>query len=1033
MNLTRLAVNRPITTLMSSLLVILLGVVALRKLSVDLMPDLEFPTVSVSTVYRGAGPEEIENLITRPLEQVLGSVNGAERLSSSSLEGSSNIRVQFTWGTDLDAAIGDMRQAIQKVTPNFPEEVEEPYIRRYDIADQPILYLGLTSDKPALEVSQMAEDTILPQLERLDGVARVSLRGHTIREIQINIRRDKLEALDLGVNEVIQSLQLDNVNQPAGDFDEGHLQLLVRSRGEYRSLEEIENTVVRQTPEAVVRIGDIATIIDGEEERTELTRVNGEPGIMAYIFKQAGANTIDVADSVHEAVARINQSLRGAFLTIRFDKSDYIRDAITNVKKSAVLGMGLAVIVLILFLHSFRSTLVIGISMPLSVLFTFVLIYFNGFTLNMVSFGGLALGIGMLVDNSIVVLENIYRRREEGIPIREAAIVGTNDVSSAIIASTITTLIVFVPLMFIDGTTGLLLHQLAAVVAYSLICSLIASLTLTPVLAAYWSADDSQQSRKTPIALFHAMNRGILRRVEASYEKSLSLCLNHPGVTGFFLLLIFSIAIGLRPFVGTEFLPTADEGGLFVNATMTPGIQLPTLDRQAAHVEQAIIKTVPEMVMMSSFIGDGADEADDWNEARVIMNVSSRSERDRTIEDIRKVVQEEIGQLPGTKVTVRARTDNGMGRLLRMRGTGSSEGNMVVEIRGHNLEAARAIAEKMFAAMSATPGLINVELDRRNARPELSANIDRSKAGYLGIRVGDITQALETTIRGTEATVFREDGHEYNILVRLQEDDRNHMEDIQMVGVSTPGGQVIPLKSLVDFQKEESQVQIDRLDQQRLISVSAEVEERPLGDVVKDLQAEIDALALPDGITVNIAGDWEEQQEAFQSLLFGFILAIVMMYMVMASQFESLIDPLLILCSVPLGAIGVIAVLVFTNTTLNVQSYIGIVMLAGIVVNNAIVLLDCINQIQRDEPHLSRKEVLLKAGRRRFRPIVMTSLTTILAMLPISLGWGEGGELQAPMARVVVGGLASSALITLIAIPILSLSFGQQPKPDASA
>jgi hydrophobic/amphiphilic exporter-1 (mainly G- bacteria), HAE1 family len=1029
MNLTRLAVSRPVTTLMGSLLVVLLGAVSLSKLSVDLMPDLQFPTVTVGTIYRGAGPEEIETLITRPLEQVLSGVSGVERVSSTSMEGSSSVRVEFAWGTNLDSAIGDMRQAIQQVTPNFPEEVEDPTIRRYDIADQPIMYLGVSSELPGLELSQMVEHSILPQFERLSGVARVTMRGNTVRQIQVNLKRSKLEALDMGVNEVVDALRLENVNQPAGDFEEGHLNLLIRSRGEFRSLQQIRETMVRQTPEAVVRIGDVADVLDGEEERTELTRTNGVPGIMVYIFKQAGANTIDVSDNVRATVDRLNASLRDAQLTIRLDKSDYIRDAIDNVRRSAMLGMGLAVIVLILFLHSFRSTLVIAISMPLSVLFTFVLIYYNGFTLNMISFGGLALGIGMLVDNSIVVLENIYRHQDAGLDPREAAIQGTREVASAITASTLTTLIVFVPMLFIQGTTGVLLHQLAAVVAYSLICSLFASLTLTPVLAAYWGGRRTIE-RSNPLAragqrlieTFHGATRGMVSGLSRVYARLLTGSLRAWRTTSFLLLLAFSATIGLWPLVGTEFLPQTDEGSLFVSARMAPGIQLAELDRQSRKIEAAMQHAVPESEMMSSFIGDRADDAKDWNEGRFIMRVSPRSQRERSIEDIRKQLTKDIGKIPGATLRVRAFTDNGMSRMLRNRGSGAG-GTMVVEVRGHDRETARELANRIEQTMQGVAGLINIELDRRNARPELSAEIDRSKAGYLGIRAGDITQALETTIRGTEATVFREDGFEYNVLVRLQELDRNRIADIQQVSITTPSGRVVPLKSLVDFRKDESDVEINRLDRQRIISISAEVEDRDLGSVVRDLQAGLSEIPIPKDFSVNIAGDWEEQQIAFQSLLFGFVLAVVMMYMVMASQFESLRDPLIILCSVPLGAIGVILVLVLTDTTLNVQSYIGIVILAGIVVNNAIVLIDCINQIRADEPTLPLREVLVKAGHRRFRPIIMTTLTTVLAMLPISLGWGEGGELQAPMARVVVGGLSSATLITLFAIPLIAQAF----------
>ncbi len=1022
MSLTRLAVDRPITTLMAALIVVLLGWEALRRLAVDLLPDVTYPTITVSTLYDGAGPAEIETLITRPLEQTLSSVQGVDRLTSRSQEGSSTIRVRFAWGADLDAAVSDIRAKIEKLRRKLPDEIETPYIRRYDTSDSPVMYLGLISELDPISQTQLAEQSIVPELERIDGVAWVRVRGGVRREIHVDLNRSKLEALNMGVNEVVDALRRENINQPAGDFAEGNVKLLIRSRGEFHSLDEISNTIVREIDGASVRIGDVADVVDGEEERTELTLVNGKPGVLVYIYRQAGANTVDVSDRVRRAIGRINASIHDAELVLRVDKSDFIRQSIENVRLSAVYGMGLAVVVLIVFLRNFRSTLVITVSMPLSVLATFVLVYFQGFTLNMVSFGGLALGIGLLVDNSIVVLESIFRKREDGLSARDAAIDGTREVASAIVASTLTTLIVFLPLAFIGGMTGVLLHQLAWVVCFSLICSLLVSLTLTPVLVAYWIGRKPLVTDRPKLGLIaslaaglHRLNRNSMSRLERWYESILRISLRNSGAVSFLLLAVFAATLGLIPRVGTEFMPKADEGDLRVNAYMAPGIQLQKLDAQASVLAGRIRDSVPEAQTTVAFIGGDIDDASEWNEASFRLHLTPRSQRRRSVEDIRKDLAAQIGAVAGMRVLVQVRNELYLARMLR---TGSG-GDISVEVRGHDLKTADELADAVAKIMERVPGLVNVETAKEDRRPELEARIDRAKASLLGVSVSDITQALETTIRGTDATIFREAGDEFNVLARLRETDRSRIADVEQVGVTTPLGKVVPLKTFVDFDPGESPVTINRLDRQRVIEVEADVEDRDLGNAVSDLQSRLNQLPLPDGFSLRIAGDWEQQQESFAALRNGFVLAIVLMYMVMASQFESLRDPLLILVTIPLGVIGVILALVLTSTTLNVQSFIGVVMLSGIVVNNAIVLVDYINQLRRSDQNFTIENLIVKAAVRRFRPILMTTLTTVLAMLPIALGAGEGGELQAPLARVVIGGLTSGTLITLLAIPLI--------------
>lgn len=1015
MLLTRVAVHRPITTLMVALVVALLGVLAVDRLSVDLLPRVDYPTISVKTLYRGAAPEEIETLLTRPLEQALSSVKGTEELSSISAEGSSEIRVRMIWGADLDVAINEMQQAVQRIQQRLPDGIEGPYYRRYDESDSPIIYLGLESQLPPIETTRRAETEIVPELEKLAGVGLVRLRGAVRREIQVDLDRQKLEALNLGVNEVVEAIDRQNVNQPAGDFNEGNVQRLVRSHGEFQSLDEISQTVVREHAGAIVQVRDVGRVHDGFEERTDVSRVDGQEGLLIYVNKQSDANTVAVSRSVRRAVEDLNTRLSGLHLKIRVDKSEFVVQSISNIRRSAVFGMSLAAVVLLVFLRSFRSTIVIGLSMPFSVLATFVLLYFRGFTLNMVSFGGLALGMGLLVDNSIVVLEAIYRRIEEGEEPRVAAVEGTSEVGSAIVASTLTTLTVFLPLVFIGGMTGLLLHQLAWVVCFALACSLLASLTLTPMLAAHWGLRRSPKRRDWKRRL-EQRTRLLFGRVERLYEQVLHWALARPGRVLWSLLLVLSAVIGLCPRIGTEFMPKADEGDLRVRAHMAPGIQLEHLHRQARRIESVIISSIPdeERMTVAAFIGGDRDDADDWNECWLRIQLVPRSQRARTAEEIRTDLARSLGPLPGMRVRVEAQTEMMLARMLSFGG-----GDIEVEVRGHDLERTGRLADVVARQMEEIPGLINVNVERADRRPELAVHVDRVKASLLGVSVKDISQTLETTIRGTEATLFRDEGDEFNVLVRLQDSDRDRLPDIERVGVSTASGRVIALRDLVRFDTGTAPLQISRNSRQRVLQVSADVTDRDLGGVVRDLQVALSGQEWPSGFGYRIVGDWEEQQKSFDELTRGLVLAVVLMYMVMASQFESLRDPLIILVTIPLGAIGVILTLILTGTTLNAQSFIGIVMLAGIVVNNAIVLVDCINQHRSADPTGNMTAVVIKGSVRRFRPILMTTATTVLAMVPMALGWGEGGELQAPMARVVIGGLLSGSLITLLAIPVV--------------
>ncbi len=1037
MNWTETAVRRPVSTLMACVIVALMGVEALSRLALDLMPDVTYPVITVITLYEGAGPEEVETLITRPIEQAVSSVQGVDRLYSSSQEGASEVRVRFDWGVDLDAAIGDLRARLERTRAALPEDAQPPFIYRYDVADFPVIYLGLISSLDPIQATRLAEQVIAPQLERLDGVAGVRIRGRVRREIQVAIDHDRLLARGIGVNEVITALRQQNVMHPAGDVQQGHLRVLVRSAGAFGSLDEIRETVVRRNGASVVRIRDVADVIDGEQERTELTRVDGQPGMMLYIYKQSGANTVAVSDRVREAVEQINAMLPEAELRIRVDKADYIRAAVANVRQAAYWGIGLAVLVLLIFLRSLRSTLIIATTIPIALLATFVLMYFRGFTLNIVSFGGLALGIGMLVDNAIVVLESISRRREDGQPPQTAAIEGTGEVAAAVTASTLTTIIVFLPLLFIGGATGILLKQLAWVVSFSLVCSLAAGLTLTPCLMAHFRWPFSGRRTGGTLAVMNepppsagsGSPRGRAvepRRVPAGwlerlYAAVLTACLRHRAAVTVALIGMMAFAAGLAPRVPTEFLPKTDEGDLQIYGEMAPGIRLEELSRQTALLEEQVLRMVPEAQTVAAFIGDDADDSDEWNETALRITLVPRSERERSSEEIRRALEAQLKRPAGLDLQIRVRSDMLMGRMF------ATDTDLAVEIRGHDREQAARLAEQVAAVMKTVTGLTNVRVADSDRRPELRTVIDRQKAARLGISAEEIAQTLETVVGGTRTTVYREGGDEFNVRVWLAEGQRHDARVIDRVAVRTADGRLVPLRSFIRYEPATAPVRIPRVDRQRVLAVTADVENRDLGAVVGSLQQKLAVLPLPPDFALNIAGTWEQQQESFRELKLGFILAVLLMYMVMAAQFESLIAPLIILGALPLGGVGVVAILLLTGTSLNVQSFIGLIMLAGIVVNNAIVLVDYTNQLRRQDPRRPIDELLVLAGRRRLRPILMTTLTTVLAMVPIALGWGEGGEVQAPMARVVIGGLLAGTLTTLVAIPtICSLVYGRR-------
>ena len=995
---------------MASLMAILLGAIAFLEIPVDLMPETEYPTLSINVSYPGVAPQEMETLVARPLEQALAGTPGAKEITSSTSEGRASVRLEFEYGSDLDEAAAEMRSRLERRRDSLPEEIEPPTLYKYDVSQYPIMYLTIASpDMDAKELRFFSEKFIQHRLERIPGVAASRISGGLRRQIHVNLSLKKLRALDLSVSQVVQQLRAENLNRPVGPVQEGRYEVLVRTEGEFDSIEDILNTVVTARDGVKIYIRDIATVEDSHEDVRYMVSVDGEPAVRVFVYKQSGGNTVDVSAVVVDEVAKMNRDYPDISVTVPWDQAEFIEAAINNVKMATIVGASLAVVVLLFFLRSISSTLIIGVAIPISVISTFALMYFNGFTLNTVSFGGLALGVGMLVDNAIVVLENIFRHREEGLSSKEAALIGSQEVSVAITASTLTTIAVFVPVLFIQGMAGQTFKQLAWVVSFALFCSLIVAITIVPMLCSRFLRQQSGSKERGIAGLIGRALQGLSN----GYESVLDWSLSNRAVVTMAAVGLFAGAVYIWPLIGVELEPELDEGMIWISATLEPGTRVEVTDSVSKRLEQVVREQVPEIKVIMSEAGSNSSwRAEGTNEADIRVYLVDQAERNRTAAEIAQELRPHLELGPGMIIQTRVRG------AIRSRGGSFGEGRLSVEIRGHDMEVSKDLAEQVLKAMVSTEGVASAQLSRQPGMPELVVSVDREKANAMGLSVAQVADTMETAIGGTRASMYREEGDEFDILVRLAEEDRIDVTQLDRVSIKLPDGRTIPAGDIVSLQRREGPVEITRADQQRIIVVSGVIEDRDLGSVVQDLQGKLTQISRPGDFEFVFGGEFEEQQEAFREMTFAALLALALVYMVMAAQFESVRDPFIILFSIPLAFVGIAVTLLLTETTFNMQGFLGVIVLVGIVVNNAIVLVDYTNLLRREHGYGVR-EAVVTAGSRRLRPILMTTVTTVLGLLPMSLGWGEGGELQVPMARVVIGGLTTSTLITLVFIPVV--------------
>ncbi len=1029
MNLSRASVARPVFTTMMTLMVVVLGLVSLDRLRIDLLPDVELPTVSVRTTLEGASPEVVERLVTQIIEEVVATVPGVEEISSESSQGSSRVTVRFAWGTDLDAAAIELQAQIESEIEELPEEVERPRISKFDVASFPVVILGISSKLDPVQLTELVEDQVRYRFARVPGVAQVDVWGGFNREVRIEVDPARLNALGVPLDRILDAVRDANLDRPAGTLEEGRHEVTLRAPAEFVDLDEIRQTVLMEREGAVVTLGQVAEVRDTYERLTRLVRVNGERGIRVAVRKQADANTVAVSHNILEAIDAVNAAYPEIHIVPVSNQGNFIERSISNVAQSVLYGGALAVLVLLFFLRNVRSTLVISLAIPISVIGTFALIYFGGFTLNLMTLGGLALGVGMMVDSSVVVLENVFRRRlEERESARDAAVNGASEVATAIIASTITTLVVFLPLAFVQGVSGVLFGELAYVIVFSLVCSLFVSLSLVPMLASRL-LDAQIEGAETESRLGRLANSAF-DALDRRYRGVLGGAVDHPYATVLVAAVMLGASLFLVPRIGSEFLPPSDEGEVRVSGEMEVGTRLDLVDRQTRRMEELVLPCVPELVSSVVTVGASGRNASSASTGEITLTLNGAKHRARSNVEIAEELREKLdGQLAGMIVRTRAP----QGQFLLERVLGQQEG-LAVEVHGYDLEALGMLAERAAAVVRGIDGVTDVELSRAAGAPQQEVRVDRKKIADVGLSVRAVSDAIQTAFAGSVGGEYRAGGNSYRILVQLADAEKRSIDELLDLTLSTPSGEAVALRNLVTTASSKSPLVIERKNQQRLVTVQAGTAGRDLGSIAIDAQEKLDAIPRPAGHGIEVAGSIEEQEKAFRELIISFLLAIVLVYMVLACQYESLRDPLVVMLSVPIAAVGVLTTLVLTETTFNIQTYIGCIMLGGIVVNNAILLVDQAGRLVSEG--MDVRAAVIEAGRRRLRPILMTTLTTVLALMPLALGIGEGADAQAPLARTVVGGLTGSTLITLVLIPAVYVLFHRgrvRPAPNPVA
>jgi HAE1 family hydrophobic/amphiphilic exporter-1 len=1020
--LPEFSVNKKVTASMMAMILVVLGAISFTRLGLDFFPDLEFPTVSVITTYSGASSEDIENVLTRPLEQVVSSVNRVKKVTSQTSEGVSVISVEFEWGTNLDFAAQDIRDQIGLYEQYLPEEAGNPLVMKFSFSSFPVIFYGITGDIPAMRLQTIIEDEVAPRLERIDGVASARVFSMDEREILIDVDKASLESRGLTLDQVLMALRAENINLPAGNLVERHSEILVRTMGEFTDLEDIRETVVGMTATGEpVYVSDVAEVKDTLKDFRYASRIQQQNGVYLIVSKRSGANTQQASTAVKREIRSLLGTIPGnPVFHVAMDQGDMIEQVTSNTIQNAWVGGLLAVGLIFLFLRNWRPTFVISLAIPLSIITTFIALYAAGYTLNMLTLGGLALGVGMLVDNAIVVIENVYRHLEEGEAADQASIAGAGEVGMAITASTLTTIAVFFPMIFASGITGKMTQALGLSITFSLLASLFVALTVVPL-----STSLLFRSKKSLRSIAKAPEERQFAKAKALYRHWLDKALHHRRwvVGGAALALVAALAI--VPFLGTEFMPAQDMDMIMLKVRMPVGTALEETDRVVALVEN-IMAAMPEITMISAQVGSQVEQ-DAGDAASGFANAGTHEgllwvglvKRDKRTESDKQILERIRQKLPNLRAVKFEALDMNQQML------GGASAPVEIKLFGKDLPALKAQADQIVQLISGVEGIRDLTHTLSSGKPEVQIHIDRERSYRLGLSVYQVANTVQTATLGKVATRFREGSDEIDVRLRFKEQYRDSLDEVRSIPLRTAAGQTIYLEQVADVSTGEGPIMINRENQARRVSVTANIADRDLGSVVREIKDRLAGFerALPPGYFLEYGGSYEQMQEAFLILAGAFALATLLVYMVMASQFEHFTHPFIIMFTVPLGIIGVILGLLITGRTLSIAVLIGVILLAGIAVNNGIVMIDYINQLIKRG--VDKREAVLQGATTRLRAILLTALTTILGTLPMAFSRSSGSEFRAPLGVAIAFGLTATTMLTLFVIPVIYSIFNK--------
>ncbi|MBS4960950.1 MAG: efflux RND transporter permease subunit [Clostridiales bacterium] len=1016
--LPKTSIKRPVTTIMILLMTILAGFIGLSGLKMDLMPSIDIPIAIVSTTYVGAGPEEIENMITKPIEEALGSVSNVDKISSTSSANSSMVTVQFVDGTDIDMAAVDMREKIDLIKSTLPDDAEEPMVLKLDINDMSSIMIGIGSDSMDIpDLTQFADDNIVKVMEKIDGVASVNTMGGLDQVVNITVDQEKMDGYGITTSKIASVLQQENMNVPSGKIKNGTTKITARTVGKFQSVNDIKNILITTAGGSTVRLSDVANVELTTEEENSYVLVNGEKSIIISLSKQSDANMVEVSDLITKQMDKLNEKYPQVHLKMLSDTSDYIKTSVNNVLSTAIQAAIMAIIVLFVFLRSFATSGIIAVSIPTSVIATFAAMWACDMTLNTISLGGITIGIGMLVDNSVVVLENIYKYHSKGYSARDAAEQGAREVGLSVMASTLTTVAVFIPLMFVSGTIGQMFKDLSLTVCFSLFASLIVSLSFVPMACSQLldKEDHSKPKSSNPFSKFlDAWGKG-LDKIDATYRGFLEWVLHRKKRTIVVVFVIFLASMGLLPIVGFDLMPEMDQGSLSISIEMPSGT---VVEETTKIVDEVLSRTadIEETEDVYVITGDTAGMISGnatADEATISINLVDKEDRDRSTDEVVADIKERLKSIPGADITVAA-SNSAMGSY-------SAATDLEVQINGEDTDVLRQIGNDLKLQLMNESWATDVETSAEDAELEANIVIDREKAAQYGISTAAVANALSTAISGSTATTYKVGDTDIDIDIKQDEDKISYIKDFQKITVMTNEGQIIPLTEVAKITTDEASTSITRNNNHRYVTIGCNLVDLDAASGQQKMNELLNNYEWPEGYDYEYTGDMETMVDTFTSLLLALVVAVLLVYMIMASQFESYVYPFIVMFSVPLAITGAIFGLFITGNHVTSTTFMGFIMLVGMVVNNAIVLIDYTNQLR--DRGMSCNEALIAAGPSRLRPILMTTLTTVIGMVPMALAIGEGTEMQQPMAIAIIFGLSISTLVTLVFIPVLYSSF----------